>query len=125
MRTRTALAIFAFFGLSAPTRAADEITVASPDGRVQFRLSKHAKGSLTYTVTLGSKAVIEPSKIGIVVDKVNLSEGVELGKADAYRVNTTYPWNGPHSMAVDKCNGVKLAVLHSQSHSNYTLEVRA
>lgn len=83
MRTRTALAIFAFFSLSAPTRAADEITVASPDGRVQFRLSKDAKGSLTYTVTLGSKAVIEPSKIGIVVDKVNLSEGVELGKADA------------------------------------------
>src|SRR5450759_1127864 len=57
MRIETALAAFALLGLAAPTRAADEITVASPDGRVQFRLSKDGKGGLAYTVTLGSKSL--------------------------------------------------------------------
>jgi alpha-glucosidase len=99
--------------------------VASPDGRVQFRLSSDAKGNLAYTVTFAQKPVIELSAIGIVVDKANLAEGVEFGKAEPYKVNQTYPWNGAHSTAADNCNGVKVALTHRQSRTAYTLEIRA
>jgi alpha-glucosidase len=119
------LAVLAVFGLCAPVWAADEVAVASPDGRVQFRLSTDAKGNLAYTVTFAQKPVIELSVIGIVVDKANLAEGVEFGKAESYKMNQTYPWNGAHSTAVDNCNGVKVALTHRQSRTAYTLEIRA
>src|ERR1017187_4041484 len=125
MRLRTILAILAILCLSAPVWAADDVTVASPDGRVQFRLSSDAKGNLAYTVTFAQKPVIELSAIGIVVDKANLAEGVEFGKAEPYKVNQTYPWNGAHSTAADNCNGVKVALTHRQSRTAYTLEIRA
>ena len=125
MRIRMILAVLAVFGLCAPVWAADEVAVASPDGRVQFRLSTDAKGNLAYTVTFAQKPVIELSVIGIVVDKANLAEGVEFGKAESYKMNQTYPWNGAHSTAVDNCNGVKVALTHRQSRTAYTLEIRA
>ena len=56
---------------------------------------------------------------------MNLAQGVDLGKVEPYKVDETYPWNGVHSMAVDKCNGAKIAVTHRQSRTAYTLEVRA
>jgi hypothetical protein len=52
MCCRTALAVFAWFGLFAPTRAADDLTVAGPCGRARFRLSKDAKSSLSYLQAL-------------------------------------------------------------------------
>ncbi len=119
MRLSIALAVLAL-----PLRAAGDVTVASPDGRVQLRLSQ-AAGGLRYTVTFGPKTVIEPSPIGILVDQVNLSRGAVLGQSDTYTVNQTYPWNGPHSTATDHCNGVKIAVTHTASHTPYTLEIRA
>ena len=125
MRIRMILAVLAVFGLSVSVWAADEVAVASPDGRVQFRLSTDAKGNLVYTVTFAQKPVIELSVIGIVVDKANLAGGVEFGKAESYKVNQTYPWNGAHSTAVDNCNGVKVALTHRQSRTAYTLEIRA
>jgi alpha-glucosidase len=122
---RCILAILAAACLSAPARAAEPVALSSPDGRVHFRLAPDARGNLAYTISLGETAVIETSPIGIVVDKVNLSEGVEVGRADPYQVDTSYPWNGAHSTAVDRANGVKLALTHRQSRTSYTLEVRA
>ncbi len=122
MRTLIALLLACFF--SFPVWGADNVTVASPDGRVQFQLSPGAK-VLEYTVTLGGKPVIEASAIGITVGGVNLAEGADIGKADAYKVNETYPWYGNHSTAVDNCNGVRIAMSHRQSRTAYTLEVRA
>ena len=123
MRTKTALVI-ALFCVSAAVRAADDVTVASPDGHVQFHLSA-GSGGLQYSVTFNQKPVIEPSAIGIVVDRVSLASGADLGKVDSYKVNETYPWNGPHSTATDNCNGVKVSVTHRQSRTPYVLEIRA
>jgi alpha-glucosidase len=122
MRTLIALLLACFFSI--PVWGADNFTVASPDGRVQFQLSPGAK-LLEYTVTFGGKPVIEASAIGITVDGVNLAEGADIGKADPYKVNETYPWYGNHSTAVDNCNGVRITMSHRQSRTAYTLEVRA
>jgi hypothetical protein len=43
--------------------AAADVTVASPDGRVQFLLSAEAQGHLEYTVTFQSKNIIDRSPI--------------------------------------------------------------
>ncbi|PYV16515.1 MAG: hypothetical protein DMG07_07615, partial [Acidobacteria bacterium] len=52
-----------------------DINVASPDGRVQFRLSR-TEANLEYSVAFRDKPVIETSALGIIVDKENLSRGV-------------------------------------------------
>ena len=125
MRIRIICVLLAVFCVSVPLATADDITVASPDGRVQFRLSLGDQGRLQYAVTFREKPVIEASALGITVDRVNLAESVQIGKVDRYQVNETYPWHGAHSTAVDNCNGVKIVVTHIQSRTTYTLEIRA
>ena len=62
---------FALFCLSLP---AADVTVASPDGRVQFLLLSGAQGHLEFTVTFNSKNILDRSPLGIVVDKVDLAD---------------------------------------------------
>ncbi len=104
--------------------AAEEVRLASPDGGVEFRLSLGPAG-LQYSVTFRDKPVIEPSAIGITVDNVRLSDGVEFGKREPYQIRESYPWYGPHSVAVDHANGMRIGLRHVRSGAAYTLEVRA
>ncbi len=113
----------ALFCLSLP--AAADVTVAGPDGHVRFVLSSGAQGHLQYTVTFNSKNVIDPSPPGMVVDRVDLADGAMIGTAASYSVNETYPWYGPHSTAVNNCNGAKVALTHPKTGTSYTLEIRA
>src|SRR5512136_700791 len=105
--------------------AANDVSVANPDGRIQFRLSLSDKGRLQYSVNFRDKPAIETSAMGITVDGVNLGETAEIGQIEPYKVNETYAWNGVKSTAVDNCNGAKIAVTHRPSRTAYTLEVRA
>jgi alpha-glucosidase len=125
MLIRIAFTLLAVLCPAAQLSAADDVVLASPDGNVQFRLSLDSEARLRYSVAFREKPVIGTSAIGITVDGVNLAEGVELGKADQYKVNQTYPWNGVHSTAVDHSNGVKIGVTHRRSRTAYTVEVRA
>ena len=47
--------------------AVADVTVASPDGKVQFVLSSNAQGHLQYKVTFNAKNIMDPSALGIVV----------------------------------------------------------
>jgi alpha-glucosidase len=113
----------ALFCLCLP--AAADVTVASPDGKVQFVLSSSAQGHLQYTVTFNSKNIIEPSPVGIVLDRVDLADGAQIGTADSYKINETYPWYGPHSTATNNCNGARVALTYPKTNTSYTLEIRA
>ena len=110
MRIRAYVALSVVFCLPPVARAAEIVTVASPDGSVQFRLAAGAGGGLEYTVAFKQKPVIEISSIGIKVDGVNLGENVEAGSIGRYKVNETYPWNGNHSTAIDNCNGARITL---------------
>jgi alpha-glucosidase len=105
--------------------AAAQVRVDSPDGRVRFLLSSSAQGHLEYTVTFNSKRIIDPSPVGIVVDGADLAEGAQVGQPETYKTDETYPWYGPHSTAMDKCNGARVAVKHPKTGTAYTLEIRA
>lgn len=104
---------------------AADVTVASPDGRVQFRLSSSPQGHLQYAVAFNSKTIIETSPLGIVVDGVDLAADAQLGAAETYARNESYPWYGPHATAVDHSNGARVAVTYPKSRTSYTIEIRA
>jgi alpha-glucosidase len=124
MKIRIAAALLAVSCLPVLPAPADDLDIASPDGIVKFRLSAGDDGRLRYAVTFRDKPVIETSPIGITVDRISLAEGVQILKVDRYQVNESYPWYGIHSIAVDHCNGMKVAVTHVQSRTAYTLEIR-
>ena len=67
--------------MAGPVLAASDVNVASPDGRVQFRLFLSDKGRLQYSVTFRAKPAIETSALGISVNGVNLGDGAEIGQA--------------------------------------------
>ncbi len=108
-----------------PAAASDAMVLTSPDGQVQFRLMLQHHARLGYAVTFKTKSVIDTSPLGIVVDGVNLAEGVRVAKADRYRVKETYPWRGVHSTAVNRCNGARFHIRHVKTGAAYTLEARA
>src|SRR6266540_3575995 len=63
--------------------ASDALTLQSPNGQVRFRVTLGA-GRLAYEVSLGGKPVIEPSAFAILIDGVNIAEGVRAGKLETY-----------------------------------------
>jgi len=102
-----------------------DISVASPDGRIRFELLPREQEQLSYRVAFRNRAVIEDSAIGIDIGGIDLCRGVEIGKAERYRMNERYDWRGVHSTAVNRCNGVKLSLKHKKSGVSFTLDVRA
>src|SRR5215470_2245709 len=123
LSTALATPIFAT-GLSSSFQS-DNVSVASPDGRVRFEILPREQSRLSYRVTFRNRGVIEASSLGIVIDGVDLGQGVEIGKAERYRLDERYAWRGVHSEAVNRCNGAKLSLKRTKSGAGFTLDVRA
>ncbi len=102
----------------------EEVTVASPDGRVKFILSPNPE-RLIFTVTLNGTAVIEPSRLVMNLDGYDLSAGVVFRGLEPYDVDETYLWYGAHSTATNRCHGVRIKLQNDLSFTDYVLEVRA
>jgi alpha-glucosidase len=103
----------------------EAVAVASPDGKVRLEVLSRDQRRLEWRITFRGKPVIESSPMVTLVDGTNLSDDVQVGKAQRYRVNEKYPWRGVHSEAVNRCNGAKIPITHAGSQTSYTLEVRA
>jgi len=101
-----------------------EVQVASPDGKVRFTLGSNPE-RLTYTVTLDSATLIEPSALDMRVDGYDLSSGVVFNSLERYEIDETYPWHGVHSTAINRCNGAKVTLAHDLTQTVYILEIRA
>lgn len=99
-------------------------TINSPDGKIQFRLLLREQSRLRYQVAFKRQPVIAPATLGIVVNGVDLGQGVEVGAVERYRLNERYSWRGVHSDAVNRCNGAKLSLKHTGSNIAFTLEIR-
>src|SRR6185369_11581708 len=91
----TALSSAAY--LPARVFARDEVEVVSPDGRVRFQLFWRDQPRLTYAVSFRNRPAIERSPLGMILDGVDLGQGVEVGHIESYRVKDRYPWRGVHS----------------------------
>jgi alpha-glucosidase len=104
-------------------RARDEISVASPNGKVQFELH-HELEQLSYRVFLNNSPVLETSQLGIVIEGIDLSRGVTVKRVAHYRIHEKYPTRGMHSAALDSCNGARISLSHVSSKTSYVLELR-
>ena len=102
----------------------EQIQLASPDGNVALTILPNAE-RLTFTVTLGSTTIIDPSTIVMNLDGYDLSSGVVLGNVERYEINETYPWHGAHDTAVNHCKGARISLKNDLSFINYVLEIRA
>jgi len=101
----------------------EQVQVASPDGNVKLTVLPNAE-RLSFTVTMGNTAVIDPSTIIMKLDGYDLSSGVVFRDVERYEIDETYPWHGAHNTAVNKCKGAKITLQHDLSFIDYVLEVR-
>ena len=110
-----------------PQAGARPITVASPAGRLRVTVfaGSDSTSPLTWQVTFHDRVVIEPSRLGIVVDGHDLGQGARVSGTDTYRIDESYPWRGVHAQAVDHSNGARLRITHPALSTPYTIDVRA
>ena len=104
--------------------AEQDIIVHSPNGEVELVLFRHPS-ELSYLVRRARHDVIEESRLGIIVDGIDLGRDVAIGKVERYRLNEGYPSRGWHSAALNLCNGARISSRMSPTKANYTFEVRA
>jgi alpha-glucosidase len=110
---------------AAATNRADDRVVTSPSGQIRFQIMDRETPPLKYKITLGSDAVIELSRIGIVLDGINLGEDASIKSVEPFDRNEQYPTRGVHSIGADRCRGARFSMFNKKSHVRYLLEVRA
>jgi len=116
--------LFLFLNWANCGRAADSFQIRSPNGSVEFRLFQR-ETHLSYAITFKNKPVIEASPLSVMLDGVDLTDGVALGGVKRSVQRQTYPWRGIHSQATNHYNGAAISLTHSKSKTRFTLEVRA
>jgi alpha-glucosidase len=103
--------------VGAPAAVGDRMSITGPDGQVRFFLDS----PFSYRVTLKDRLVIATSRMGIVIDGVDLGAGASIKKIEAYNGNTRYDWRGVHSQATDHFRGARI---HAASKIDFTVDVR-
>ena len=109
---------------SAPSDTEGRV-VHSPNGEVAFYLHAERGQPLRYDVKVGTHAVIERSRLGIVVDGMDLAAAARFDRVEHYEINEKYPTRGVHSVAVNRCNGAKIWLDGIDKAKRFALEVRA
>src|SRR5687768_6948867 len=120
-----AVAPVALSGISfAGSRRRSETTVSSPNGQIKFFFDGEAATHFNYRVSFKNNPVIETSKIGIIVDGVDLGSDAEIRKIESYRVREKYAWRGVHSVAMNNYNGRRIHSRHRPTRTDFTIDVR-
>ena len=100
------------------------ITITSPDGRIKFELDVRSEDRLSYRITMKGRSVIERSRLGIVIDGVNLGDGATVGAVQRTHQDERYATRGVHAAATNRNNGATIAVTHEQTGTAYLVDVR-
>ena len=121
---RLGFMMVAFSLLAQTAMGVEDVSVTSPDGRIALVVSVDQQGRLTYQLSRGDVAIVEPSPLGLTADAVHLGRGVSLGQPERTSADETYSTRGVHPEARNHYNGAKIPVTHTKSKTKYTLEVR-
>jgi alpha-glucosidase len=115
---------FTLVGLAAPPALnASPITVVSPSRRVELIVDRGADGRLRWRVSLDRRPVVEPSRLGILLDGVDLGEGAVPARVERYRVKEDFPVRGVHARASVRGHGARVAC--DAGGTSFTLDLRA
>ncbi len=101
------------------------ITVEGPSSQVKFDLSLRSENRVAYRVTLKGRPAVELSRLGILVDGVNLGDGATVAAVERSRQDDRYRTRGVHSTAINRYNAATISLIHQPSGSRYSMEVRA
>jgi hypothetical protein len=86
---RLALIVSAAFGIAASAHAASTIPsigIASPDGRILVNVTI-AAGAATYAVSYGGQEILRKSRLGVLRDDADFSQGLDVTTNYLARVN--------------------------------------
>ena len=100
-----------------------ETAITSPNDHVVFYLNGKT-GDLTYRLTLDNRSALDVSRLGIIVDGVDLCRGADVKKITNYRANEKYQWRGVHSTAANNFRGAIVYATHKESKTDLTIEIR-
>ena len=110
---------FLNLSFSAPT----QLDVASPNNSLHLLLG-NSNGSLTMTVIMNGKTIIEPSPILMSVDGNAITTGIRQGKVRRFSADETFPLAGLHSTGRNHYNGASIELKHIKSGLKYSLEAK-
>ncbi|MBC8053407.1 MAG: glycoside hydrolase family 97 catalytic domain-containing protein [Sphingobacteriaceae bacterium] len=96
--------------------------ILSPDGEISMHLSANQNGSLMYSVVYNNSSVIEPSRLGLLINGEAIGQNVSLGKVEKYSGDETYPTRGIHSIATNKYKAARIKI--NSSKNPFVLDVR-
>jgi len=119
----TVLALCASFVVGSNCHAVEVVMLKSPDGHVAVRIQPGAQ--LTYSVEFHHTTVVNPSKMGIIVDGIDLGQNIALaGKADAGEITETYQTRGVHTNAVNHYRFTIIPLTCGKDNIPWQLEAR-
>jgi alpha-glucosidase len=98
--------------------------LSSPGGVLGASILVSSEGRLTWSLQRGGTPVVEPSPLGVIVDDVDLGDGVSLGTPAVSEIDERYSWRGVKREATNRCRGYELPVRHTASGTRWVLEVR-
>ncbi|MGC4232895.1 MAG: glycoside hydrolase family 97 catalytic domain-containing protein, partial [Niabella sp.] len=98
------------------------LTLLSPDKQIAFILSTQEK-ELTYWIHFAHKTIIEPSVLGITVNKTPIGKNAIIDKTSRYTKKETYAYRGVHSTASNHYNGATISLI--SNGIPFVIEVRA
>lgn len=102
---------------------AQTLDFKSPDGHVRFQLSTNSEGQLLYSVTAGGQQRLQPARLGVIVDNLDLGDGAAPGAPRARRLSEVFPWRGNKTTASNLCEAYEIPV-KPRTSAGWTLEVR-
>jgi alpha-glucosidase len=120
--------------LASAASIAEPLELKSPDGNVRFQLSTNSERQLFYSLTVGGKLRIEPSRLGVIVDNLDLGTEVTLsdvfarragipGGGESPQTGEVFPWRGNKSTATNLCAAYEVH-LRTGVNVAWKLEVR-
>ncbi|MBN2162769.1 MAG: glycoside hydrolase family 97 catalytic domain-containing protein [Pontiellaceae bacterium] len=107
----------------APVIPSEVSTLKSPDGKIAASVGVSNR-RLVIGIQLDGRDVLKPSPLGITIDGVDLGEDVELGAAEIYTTDVTYPDPSGSGTLRDQCRGAKFKVQSKAGRANWILDVR-
>lgn len=96
---------------------AENVKVLSPNGKLLVEI-KDDGGKATYSVSYGGKVFLEPSRLGLVANAGDFSQGLKITGSEVSKTDETYEMtrtkaSSSHYVA----NGVKVAMQNAQNQT--------
>lgn len=104
-------------------RASDLVKIKSPDGHVVVRIKTGPQ--LSYSVEFHHAQVVNPSRMGIIVDGRDLGQNVAVaGKAEDGEVAEVYQTRGVHTNALNHYRFDNIPLTGGKDNTPWQLQVR-